>query len=56
MSEKFLVGKTALVAGSSRGIGRAVSLKLAAGGVKVTAEIESHNDVAPIFSLEADAL
>ena len=47
-----LTGKTALVTGAGRGIGRAISLSLAAAGAKVIAVARTESD---LLSLAAEA-
>ncbi len=46
MVEKKLEGKAALVTGASRGLGRAIALKLAQAGCNVTVNYHSNDDMA----------
>ena len=46
MSEKFLLGKVAIVTGASRGIGRAIALKLANLGCHVAFNYHSAKEAA----------
>ena len=56
MSEKFLAGKVALVTGASRGIGRAIALKLAADGAKVAINFAGNVAKAEEVKAEIEAL
>lgn len=51
-----LAGKTALVTGAARGIGRAIALKLAAGGCDVAANYYNSHDEAEALCAEIRAL
>ncbi len=51
-----LAGKTALVTGAARGIGRAIALKLAAGGCDVAANYYNSHDEAEALCVEIRAL
>jgi 3-oxoacyl-[acyl-carrier protein] reductase len=50
-----LTGKTALVTGASRGIGRAVALALAKAGVNVAVNFRTHNEQAQAVCAEISA-
>ncbi len=46
MTEKMLAGKAALVTGASRGLGRAIALRLAAAGAGVTVNYRGNEEMA----------
>ncbi|WP_221794474.1 SDR family oxidoreductase [Aquisediminimonas sediminicola] len=52
---KILLGKTALVTGGSRGIGRAVALRLASDGARVAVNYRSDKDAADAVVAEIQA-
>lgn len=56
MTEKFLTGKTALVTGSSRGIGRAIALELARRGAGVVVHYLRKKSAAAGVVAEIEAL
>ena len=56
MADKFLAEKVALVTGGSRGIGRAVALKLAEGGAKVAVNFAGNLAKAQEVQAEIEAL
>src|SRR5438046_883289 len=53
MSQNQLRGKTAVVTGGTRGIGRAISLNLAVQGAKVFALYARNRKAADLFEAEA---
>jgi enoyl-[acyl-carrier protein] reductase III len=56
VTEKILAGKTALVTGGTRGIGRAISLKLASQGANVILNYVRDDEQAKLTSDEVEAL
>ena len=53
---KLLEGKTALVTGATRGIGRAIALKFAAEGANIAFTYRSHHEAAQSLVAEVEAL
>ena len=56
MADKFLADRTALVTGGSRGIGRAIALKLAESGAKVAVNFAGNLAKAQEVQAEIEAL
>jgi len=52
MADKELAGKVALVTGASRGLGRAIALKLTAGGARVAVNYLANDDAASAVAQE----
>ncbi|MBE6240062.1 MAG: 3-oxoacyl-[acyl-carrier-protein] reductase [Bacteroidales bacterium] len=53
---KLLIGKTALVTGATRGIGRAIALRFAAEGANVAFTYRSQNEAAQSLMAEIEAM
>ena len=55
MNNKELSGKVALVTGASKGLGKAIALKLASLGAKVVINYHSDDDAAAAIAKEIEA-